>query len=147
MSTGTTASRPGWQLLDFSPIGDARGWLVSLQGEGGIPFAIRRVYYIYGTQPDIRRGMHAHRHLDQVCVCVAGNCNFLLDDGIRRQVVRLDSPARGLYLSGVIWREMSDFSADCVLMVLASEHYDESDYIRDYDEFIAYTRSLRGKEA
>lgn len=126
----------GWRVLDFSPIGDSRGWLIALQGEQGIPFAIRRVYYIFGTQPGVRRGMHAHHQLEQVAVCVSGRCSFLIDDGSKRGAVILDSPSRGLYLSGVIWHEMFDFSPDCVLMVLASDYYDESDYIRDYDEFL-----------
>lgn len=135
MSTGTTASRPVYRLIPFSPMGDADGLLVSLQAGGNVPFGVRRVYYIYGTRPGVRRGMHAHWRLEQLVVCTSGSCTFLVDDGTNRQEIRLDSPARGLYLGGVIWREMYDFSPDCVLMVLASEHYDESDYIRDYDEF------------
>lgn len=127
-------------MLAFSPIGDSRGWLVSLESDRGIPFAIRRVYYIFGTRTEVRRGMHAHHQLEQVAVCVSGSCKFLIDDGSDRQLVSLDSPSRGLYLAGVIWREMFDFSPDCVLMVLASEHYDESDYIRDYDEFLRVAR-------
>lgn len=141
MTTDEAIQSSGWRVLDFSPIGDSRGWLISLQGERGIPFGIRRVYYIFGTQTGVRRGMHAHHQLEQVAVCVSGSCSFLIDDGSTRRVVSLDSPAKGLYLGGVIWHEMFDFSPDCVLMVLASDYYDESDYIRDYDEF---QRVIRG---
>lgn len=135
---------PGWHVLDFPPIGDSRGWLIALESERSIPFAIRRVYYIFGTGAGVRRGMHAHHELEQVAVCVSGRCSFLIEDGSRREIIHLDSPSRGLYLGGVIWHEMFDFSPDCVLMVIASEHYDESDYIRDYDEFRRIVRQGAG---
>lgn len=122
--------------VDFPPLGDERGSLVALEGEKTVPFSIKRVYYIFGTQSDIARGFHAHRNLKQVAVCVTGSCRMILDDGNTREDVVLNSPTAGLFIEDLVWREMHDFSPDCVLLVLASEHYDENDYIRDYDEFL-----------
>lgn len=119
----------------FDAIGDGRGQLVALEGNKNIPFDIKRVYYMTGMKPGVPRGFHAHRRLQQVAVCVAGCCRFILDDGRLREEVWLDSPAKGLLIGNMVWREMHDFSQDCVLLVLASEFYDESDYIRDYRNF------------
>lgn len=123
------------KLLDFKILGDNRGSLIALEQNGDIPFDIKRVYYIYGTK-NVRRGFHAHRDLEQVLICVSGNCKVLVDDGQTKENILLDSPDKGLMISGLVWREMFDFSSDCVLMVLASELYDKSDYIRDYDDFL-----------
>lgn len=122
--------------ISFPPLGDSRGSLVALEGGKTIPFDIQRVYYLFGTQAGIARGFHAHKKLQQVAVCVTGHCRMVLDDGEKREEVRLDSPTSGLLIGNMVWREMHDFSPDCVLLVLASEHYDESDYIRDYENFI-----------
>ena len=122
--------------VHFPPLGDERGSLVALESEKTIPFAIQRVYYIFGTKEGVSRGFHAHRHLQQVAVCVRGSCRMVLDDGVQRQEAWLDSPTQGLYIGNWIWREMHDFSPDCVLLVLASEHYDEKDYIRAYSDFL-----------
>ena len=84
----------------------------------------------------VSRGFHAHKNLRQVAVCVAGSCRFILDDGTKKEEVVLNSPATGLLIQGIVWREMHDFSSDCVLMVLADKYYDESDYIRKYDDFL-----------
>ena len=124
------------QTIDFPQLGDERGSLTSLEANKQIPFDIKRVYYIYGTEKGVARGFHAHKQLKQVAVCVAGKCRMILDDGNKREELWLDSPAKGLLIEDMVWREMHDFSEDCVLLVLASEHYDETDYIRDYDEFI-----------
>ena len=121
--------------LTFSPIGDDRGSLVALEAHKTVPFDVKRVYYIFGTQAGVSRGFHAHRALKQVAVCVIGKCRMVLDDGQSRKDVWLDSPTKGLLIGDLIWREMHDFSPDCVLLVLASEHYDESDYIRNFDDF------------
>ena len=101
-----------------------------------VPFEIKRIYYIYGTKPEAARGFHAHKALEQVAVCVSGSCRMSLDDGQNRVDVWLNSPSKGLLISGLVWREMHDFTADCVLLVLANEYYDEADYIREYDEFL-----------
>jgi dTDP-4-dehydrorhamnose 3,5-epimerase-like enzyme len=119
----------------FPPLGDDRGSLVSLEAHITVPFDVKRVYYIFGTQAGVSRGFHAHRALQQVAVCVTGKCRMVLDDGQRREEVWLDSPTKGLLIGDLVWREMHDFSIDCVLLVLASEHYDETDYIRSYDDF------------
>ena len=124
------------KLLNFKSLGDNRGSLVALEQNKDIPFDIKRVYYIYSTKDGIRRGFHAHKQLEQVLICVSGSCNILIDDGNIKENVLLDNPCKGLLVSGLVWREMFDFSPDCVLMVLASEFYDESDYIRCYDEFL-----------
>lgn len=124
------------QWIPFPVLGDERGSLVALEAEKNIPFAIKRVYYIFGTQPDVARGFHAHKALKQVTVCVSGKCRMLLDDGKNKESVWLDSPSEGILINDLVWREMHDFSEDCVLLVLASEHYDETDYIRDYNDFL-----------
>jgi len=109
--------------------------LVSLERENNIPFDIRRVYYIFDTKDGVTRGFHAHRKLKQVAIAVKGSCRFILDDGIERVSVILDNPAQGLLIDSFIWREMTDFTEDCVLMVIADMEYEESDYIRDYSTF------------
>lgn len=124
-------------LISFQEITDGRGGLISLEQNRNIPFEIKRVYYIYGTPEDVRRGFHAHKALEQVAVCVKGSCTFLLDNGRERVECKLDTPSKGLYIGNMIWREMYDFSEDCVLIVLASELYDEADYIREYDNFLS----------
>jgi dTDP-4-dehydrorhamnose 3,5-epimerase-like enzyme len=125
------------EWIDFAPHLDGRGALVAIEGGCSIPFDIRRVYYFYGLNPTLRRGEHAHRWLQQVAVCLAGHCRFVLDDGTRREEAILDRPNRGLLIHEMVWHEMDSFSADCALMVLASEHYDEQDYIRDRAKFLA----------
>lgn len=127
------------QRIHFPPLGDDRGSLVALEGEKTIPFSIRRVYYIFATQLGVARGFHAHKKLQQVAVCVTGRCRMVLDDGQKREDVWLDSPSEGVLIGGMVWREMHDFSPDCVLLVLASENYSETDYIRNYEDFLRLT--------
>ena len=124
------------ELVEFNEIVDQRGGLIALEEYRNIPFAFKRAYFIYDTPTNCRRGCHAHIALQQVAVCVKGSCSFLLDDGKKTVEVRLDSPARGLLIDKMVWHEMYDFSEDCVILVLASEVYDESDYIRNHDEFV-----------
>lgn len=126
----------------FNKLGDFRGALTSIESEIDTPFAIKRVYYLYYTLPDIRRGFHAHKRLEQILVCITGQCKVLLDDGYSKEIVQLSEPNLGLYVDTMVWREMYDFSEDCVLLVLASEHYDESDYIRNYEEFLCAVRAM-----
>ena len=130
--------------FDFEEHGDERGILISLEENHNIPFDIRRCYFMYNLLPGVRRGFHAHKTLKQVLVCVRGSCNILLDDGSEKAVVPLDRPNKGLYIASDTWREMFDFSEDAVLMVLADQLYDESDYIRNYDEFLTYVRRKSG---
>ena len=124
------------KTINFQPLGDERGSLVALEGSKSVPFDIKRVYYIFGTKEGVSRGFHAHRNLKQVVVCVTGSCRFVLDNGKSREEIILDSAATGLVIEDLTWREMHDFSQDCVLLVLASEHYDKADYIRDYQKFL-----------
>ena len=125
-----------YKLVNFEILGDDRGSLIALEENYNAPFEIARVYYIFDTKEGVRRGFHAHLDLKQIAICVKGSCIFVLDDGKSREEVRLDSPNQGLLIESLIWREMYDFSPDCVLLVLASEHYNEDDYIRDYDKFL-----------
>jgi len=124
------------KTISFNPLGDKRGSLVALEGNKNVPFDIKRVYYIFGIKEGVSRGFHAHRNLKQVAVCVTGSCRFVLDNGKQREEFVLDKSTTGLLIDDLTWREMHDFSLDCVLMVLASEYYDESDYIRDYEAFL-----------
>ncbi len=120
----------------FQPHGDNRGQLVALEEYKDIPFRIKRVYYMYDTMPDVVRGHHAHKKLKQILICIHGSCKIRLDNGKEKKIVPLEKPYEGLFVDNKMWREMYDFSPDAVLMVLASELYDETDYIRDYDEFL-----------
>ena len=122
----------------FEPHGDDRGQLIALEEYKDIPFDIKRVYYIYGTLEGVRRGFHAHKNLEQILVCVHGSCKILLDNGTEKEIVPLEDPCEGLYISNDMWREMYDFSPDAVLLVLASQPYDEADYIRNYDDFLKF---------
>lgn len=124
------------QSISFKVLGDDRGSLVALEVKKEIPFEIKRVYYLYDTNKDVPRGFHAHKKLRQIAVCVSGSCRFVLDDGGGKKEIVLDSPNEGLLIDAMIWHEMHDFSEHCVLMVLANDYYDESDYIRDYDGFL-----------
>ena len=123
-------------LYNFKRVEDAKGNLVAIEGLKDIPFEIKRVYYIYGVTEGARRGFHAHRELQQLLICIHGSCKVLLDDGMDKTVVTLMEPWRGLFVGKMIWREMFGFSPDAVLLVLASEHYNEEDYIRNYNEFL-----------
>lgn len=129
-----------YRMIDFQQHGDHRGQLVSLEMNKEIPFEIKRVYYMYDTVSGVRRGYHAHKALQQVLICIHGSCKIHLDDGNETAEVLLDKPYEGLYVTNNMWREMYDFSSDAVLLVLASEYYDESDYIRNYQDFLAYVR-------
>lgn len=130
------------QLIQFAIKGDERGSLVALQGHDNVPFGIQRVYYLTGTKHDVARGFHAHRQLNQLAVCVSGRCTMLMDDGVTRVEHVLENYNEGIYIPPMVWHEMTDFSDDCVLMVLADAHYDEQDYIRDYEQFLAMVRHV-----
>ena len=125
----------------FPPHGDDRGQLIAIEENKDIPFKVKRVYYIYDTLEGVRRGFHAHRNLEQILICVKGSCKIHLDDGYSTAEVLLDKPSEGLYISNATWREMYDFTPDAVLLVLASELYDEADYIRNYDKFIELVKN------
>ena len=130
------------KIINFPIIGDDRGSLISIEPgfNKNVPFEVKRIYYIFGTKPGVSRGFHAHKKLKQVAIAISGSCQMLLKNGIDQEIIDLNSPNLGLLIEGMTWREMHNFSADCVLMVLASEAYDESDYIRDYDVFLSQVK-------
>lgn len=127
----------------FQPHGDDRGQLVAIEETKDIPFQIKRVYYMYDTLKGVVRGHHAHKSLEQILICIHGQCKIRLDNGFESKIIPLEKPYEGLYVSNCMWREMYDFSPDAVLMVLASDLYDESDYIRDYDEFLKFAQEQK----
>lgn len=121
----------------FESHGDERGQLVALEENKDIPFKIERAYYMYDTGAEVVRGRHAHKSLEQILICVHGSCKISLDDGREKKIVLLDKPYEGLYIPNNIWREMYDFSKEAILLVFASDFYNEDDYIRDYGQFIS----------
>ena len=127
-------------LKEFKVHGDETGSLIAIEALRDIPFEIRRVYYVFGTQANAIRGKHSHRKLEQIIFCPIGSCDFILDDGNSRQCIHMDRPNKGLYIKGNIWREFTNFSPDCVVMVLASFPYDDGDYIKSYNEFLAESK-------
>ena len=133
----------GCRLIQLPRIADHRGNLSFAEGHRHVPFEIRRVYYLYDVPAGEARGGHAHRALEQVLIAVAGSFDVLLDDGRRTETVTLNRPFVGLYMSNMIWRELLNFSSGSVCLVLASEPFDEADYIREHDSFL---RAVGGGE-
>ena len=137
------------RYMEFPLKGDDDGWLAALEANQNIPFAIKRIYTIFGTRAGVVRGKHAHHTLRQVMVCLVGSCKVLLDDGKQREEVVIASPRnpshnalqKGLFIDPMVWHEMYAFSSDCVLLVLADGGYDLADYIRDYSAFTALCRN------
>ena len=125
-----------YKIMNLDVHGDNRGKLIAIESCIDIPFEIKRVYWIYDTIPEEQRGFHAHKDLEQIIIAIDGSCCFILDDGINRETVWLNRPDVGLYIGPGMWREMKHFSYGCKLMVLASKHYDEKEYIRNYDDFL-----------
>ncbi|WP_323645003.1 sugar 3,4-ketoisomerase [Aliarcobacter butzleri] len=121
---------------EFNVLGDYRGQLVALEENRNIPFDLKRVFYIFGTQEGVSRGNHSHYKTKQFLVAVSGSCKVTLDDGYNKKTFNLNKPNLGLFQDALIWGTMHDFSSDCVLMVLANEYYVASDYITDYDKFL-----------
>jgi len=124
-----------WKLCDLEIKGDARGSLIAIEQWRNVPFEFKRAYYIFNTKAGVRRGCHAHKQLSQMIICLSGSCKLSLEDGQLREEIILASPTSALMIQGLVWRELYDFSPDCVLLVLADQYYNENDYIRDYDEF------------
>lgn len=123
------------ERFDLQHLLNPEGSIVVAQSERDVPFAIKRIYYLHDVPQGQIRGRHAHRTLTQIAVCAHGSCRFVLDDGLRRDEIVLSKPHEGIIIRPMIWREMYDFSPGCVLLVLASDYYDEGDYIRTYEEF------------
>lgn len=129
--------KKNFEVLEFKEYGDERGNLVVAEGSGiDIPFEIKRVFYMYGSDPDIVRGQHANRYTEFVLINVSGSSKVLVDDGKEKTVIELNKPRQGLYIGPMVWKDMYDFSSDSVLLVLASEHYQEDEYIRNHEDFI-----------
>lgn len=127
-------------IVEHRTLGDNRGKLVAIEGSKDIPFEIKRIFYIFGTQPSVPRGQHSHYKIQQYLIAVNGSCKVTLDDGRKKRTYDLNRPDIGLYQDALVWGSMHDFSSDCVLLVLASDHYDDADYIRDYEEFLRVVR-------
>ena len=127
-------------ILRFGDLGDERGKLVVIEGGQAIPFDIKRVFYIYESDATVVRGQHANRESEFVLVNVAGKSKVRITDGKEEFIVELNEPRMGVYIPKMIWKDMYDFSPDSVLLVLASTHYDGSEYIRDYEEYLKEVR-------
>lgn len=128
------------KLIDLPKIADRRGNLTFIEGGGHIPFDIKRVYYLYDVPGGESRGGHAHRDLEQCIIAASGSFDVILDDGFRRKKFSLNRSYYGLYIPRLVWRELENFSSGSVCLVLASEHYDPSDYFYDYDDFAGQVR-------
>jgi len=128
-------------LQEFKVLGDYRGQLIALESNAQIPFDIKRVFYIYGTQEGVSRGNHSHYKTKQFLVAVNGSCKVTLDNGKEQTTFELDKPNLGLFQDTLIWGIMHDFSKDCVLMVIADQYYDENDYIKEYEKFLEVIRN------
>ena len=123
------------KVLNFTDLGDERGKLVVVEGEQHIPFAIQRVFYIYGSDSEVVRGQHANRESEFVLINVGGTSKVRIDNGHSEAIIELNKPMMGLYIPTMVWKDMYDFSEDSILLVLASTHYDGKEYIRDYEEY------------
>ena len=130
--------------INFKINNDKWGKLVPIEGNDSVPFDIKRVYYIYEVNQEKRRGFHSHKDLEQVLICVHGSVKILVKTPEEEKIVLLDDPSKGLYIGPDIWREMYDFENDGVLLVLASNHYNEKDYIREYDDYVEYYNKKYG---
>ena len=125
------------KIIKFRDLGDERGNLVVIEGGGmDIPFDIKRVFYIYGSDATVVRGQHANRESEFLMVNVAGTSKVRITDGCEETIVELNEPGMGLYLPTMLWKDMYEFSADSVLLVMSNKHYDGNEYIREYDEYL-----------
>lgn len=128
-------SNDNFKILSFNDFADERGTLVAVEACKDIPFEIRRVFYVFGVDQNVKRAVHAHRSTEQVLVCIRGSLKCHLDNGREKTELKLDNPNMGLYIKRKTWIELTCFSPDCILLVLASSGYDSLDYIRDYNLF------------
>ncbi|MCR5798884.1 MAG: FdtA/QdtA family cupin domain-containing protein [Lachnospiraceae bacterium] len=126
-----------YKLIEFDELGDERGNLVVAEGESElVPFKINRIFYIYGSDSEVVRGQHANKYTKFILINVSGTSKVKLDNGHETRIVELNKPKMGLYIDTMLWKDMYDFSSDSVLLVLASEHYDATEYIRDYNTYL-----------
>ena len=126
------------RIVDLRKISDPRGNLTPIESGADVPFDIKRVYYLYDVPGGESRGAHAHKALYQLIIAANGSFSVTLDDGRQKRSFNLKRSYYGLLVVPGIWRDLNDFSSGAVLLCLASEHYDEHDYIRDYDDFLKY---------
>ena len=124
-----------YKMLDFPQLGDDRGNLVVLEEGNPVPFKIARLFYMYGTKPDVERGQHANMKSEFLLVNLAGSCSIKVDDGMHKEIVKLNKAHQGIYLEKMVWKIMFDFSVDSILLVISNERYDPDEYIRDYKIF------------
>ena len=124
------------KIINLRKISDPRGNLTVIESNIDIPFETKRVYYIYDVPGGEFRGAHAHKTLEQIMIAISGSFNVNIDNGTQKSTFHLNRAYYGLYIPRMIWRDMDNFSSGSVCLVLASDYYNESDYIRDYDEFI-----------
>lgn len=129
------------KIIDLPKISDPRGNLTFIEGGRHIPFDVKRVYYLYDVPGGAERGAHGHRKLQQFIVAMSGSFDVILDDGFDTRTIHMNRSYYGLYVSPMMWRDITNVSSGAVLMVLASEYYEEADYFRDYDKFLAEVRS------
>lgn len=125
-----------YKLINTKICGDERGHLIVFEKNMNCPFDVKRIFYIYGTKSDVARGCHANRNSEFLLISINGTCKVKIDDGKTQEYVELSNPHTALYLDKMLWKEMYDFSEDCILLVIASTNYDGNEYIRDYDEFL-----------
>ncbi len=128
--------------IDFPKIPDPRGTLTFIEGARHVPFEIKRIFYLYDVPTGESRGAHSHKTLQQVFICLAGSFNVEMDDGFSQATVHLNRPWKGLYLPPMIWAAETNFDPGSVCLVLTSQLFDESDYYREYEEFLAVKRGL-----
>lgn len=131
------------RIIEIPRFADERGSLSVVEGGELVPFGIARVYYLYDIPAGQVRAAHGHRRLEQFMVALSGSFEIQLDDGYERRTFRMDRPDRGLYIAPGMWRDLHGFSGGAVCLVLASLHFDEADYLRDYDDFVAFARGAR----
>lgn len=126
------------RFIEFQDLSDQRGGLISI--EKIVPFEIKRLYYLFNQNKDILRGRHAHKNLEQIIIPIHGSFDLIIDDGKHKSSLVMNNPKQGLYVCPMIWRDLTNFSSDAVCLVLASQCYDEADYIRNYEEFLYATQ-------
>ena len=131
------------KIIELLKIADPRGNLTSIEGQQNVPFDIKRVYYLYDVPGGATRAGHGHKTLQQLVIAMSGSFDVLLDDGQTNERYHLNRSYCGLYIARMVWRQIDNFSSGSVCMVLASDHYDELDYYRDYDEFVRAARNTR----
>lgn len=131
------------QELPFNTMGDERGFLIAFEENNNVPFDIKRVFYIFGTQNYVVRGNHANRKTKFLLISISGSCKVKTNDGTVEKIHTLKNPETGLFLDKMVWKEMYDFSDDCILLVMASEYYDPNEYIKDYAEFLKVIKNVQ----